>query len=91
MKAKLVNEMVYEHLSVEEFVSWFEELQEIWSDLPWYNLISSLENDEDSTDGELYDYFLSELGIKDTGLIEELLEKRQYFMNFEYAQHINAE
>ena len=90
MRAKLIKEMMYERLSIEEFVHWFETLQRSNPKLPWYNIVSALENDENSTDGEVYDYFKQELQIEDHHLIEELLEKREYFMNFEYSQHIDA-
>ncbi len=95
MRAKFVNElneMTYEKMSVEEFVTWYNNLVEENPTLPWYNIVSSLENDEDSTDGELYEYFIDELGVEDVDhVIEELLEKREYFMDFRYAQEIDAQ
>ena len=90
MRAKFVNEMSYERMSVEEFVNWYENLEAKYPNLPWYNIVSSLENDEDSTDGELYSYFISELGIENHALMNEVVSKREYFMNFEYAQHIDT-
>ena len=91
MKVKLINEMIYEKMSVEEFLNWFNNIQEEYAWLPWFNIIAVLENDENSTDGELYSYFKEELNIESIHLIEELLDKRNYFINFEYAQHIDTE
>jgi len=90
MRAKLVNEYAYQRMSVEDFVNWYENLEAKYPNIPWYNVVSSLENDENSTDGELYSYFISELGIEDHALANEILSRREYFMNFEYAQHIDA-
>jgi len=90
MRAKTINEMTYQRMSVEEFVNWYENLVQKHPNLHWYNILSSLENDENSTQGELYDYFISDLQIDDIPLIEDILEKREYFLDFTYAQHIDA-
>jgi hypothetical protein len=91
MKAKLVNESMYPRMTVDEFVAWYEDITTKNPSLPWYNIVSSLENDENSTDGDLYDYFMSQFGIEDHNILNQLLDKREYFMNFEYAQNIDAE
>lgn len=92
MRAKLVNEMTYEKMSVEQFVDWYNTITEQHPDFPWYTIVDTLVNDENSTDGDLYSYFTEELAIKNTDhIIEELLEKREYFMDFRYSQEIDAE
>ena len=91
MKAKTVNESMYQRMSIEEFVAWYENLVEQHPNLPWYNIVDSLVNDENSSDGELYSYLIEELHIEDKDhVIEELLEKREYFMDFRYSQEIDA-
>jgi hypothetical protein len=90
MKAKFINENMKPRMSEEEFEEWFNDISNYQPDLPWYNIVSSLENDENSTDGELYSYFIEDLKIENHELINELLDKREYFMDFQYAQHINV-
>jgi hypothetical protein len=46
MKAKLVEELMRQRMTVEEFVNWYENITKKYSNLPWYNMVAALENDE---------------------------------------------
>ena len=100
MKVKLVKESLDNRMSVEEFVDWFDNTLEAWYDTPDKELqfiLSVLMNNEESTDEELISYLLDEIGEFSKGnvvvprrFLEELVNKRDYFLDFTYAREIET-
>ena len=90
---KLVREKLYEEvgkrMSVEEFHDWFYTLYEDprYARINWPWVIDTLVNDENSEDAELEDYLSEEDGYNT--LVKELLDKRNYFLDFRYIQDLD--
>ena len=98
MKAKIVNEDIYDNsrMSETDFQNWFYDLiEDPKYDLIDYNewkwIIATLVNDEYSSDVELKEYFLDEYEeLKNNEeLLDELISKREYFLDFRYAKHLD--
>ena len=52
---KLVRESAEQRLTPEQFENWFNRIYNVqqWEDLPWKAMLSTLMNDEESTNEEL--------------------------------------
>lgn len=87
-KNKMVVENIGQRDSVEEFVAYVEDLKDEYPDEEFAFILSVIVNDENSSDDELRNYFL-ENEINPI-LIDKLLLKRNYFLDFTYSQHISA-
>lgn len=90
MRAKLVNESVNPRIPVEEFISWFDGIYNANPEVHWEWVLGALENDEDSSNDELKEYFMKEDDNMPEELIDELLAYRMYFLDFRYSQHIDV-
>ena len=74
--------------SLDEFINWLEKLFIEHEDEPWEGILGVLINDENSDNEELADYLETEIGA-DKMLVNQLIEKREYFLDFRYSQHIH--
>ena len=89
---KLVREKLYENLSdkmsPDQFTDWFYNLYEDpqYEDIDWPIVVDTLTNDEDSTNEEIKEYLSNKICPI---LLNKLLDKRRYFLDFRYSQHIN--
>ena len=83
MKAKLVNESL---IPKEEFLLWWNEIYTENPDEDWEWILSSLMNDEYSSDEELIDYLIDETEpgheSVDPVLAQELVDHREGFLNY---------
>jgi hypothetical protein len=82
MKAKTVRESSSEPRfePKEQFLEWLESAVDNYPDEDWTFVLSAMENDEASSDDEMFDHF-NENGV-DVSLIEELLYHRNGFLNY---------
>jgi hypothetical protein len=98
MKAKTVNEDIYSNsrMNISDFHNWFYDIIENpeydlidYDDWKW--IIATLVNDEYSSDEELKEYFLDEYeGFKNNEeLLDELISKREYFLDFRYVKDLD--
>jgi hypothetical protein len=72
--------------SKEEFLSFMEILTNEYPNEEWSFILSTLQNDEESSDLEIKDYLISN-GVDDI-LTDKLISKRQYFFNFDYTKDL---
>lgn len=92
MKAKLVKESIsndkaYPKMSVEEFIDYLSSIMSEYPDENYDMIFDRLVNDEYSDDDKLGAILFKD-GVPPL-LIGKLMEVREYFWDFRYAQHIN--
>ena len=91
MKAKLVKESLDNRMSVNEFILWFDNLLVEHSsveDDEFDFAISTMIHYKSATDQELRDYLMDENYESNWKFVEELIDKRDYFLDFKYVQEI---
>jgi len=96
MKAKLIRESLNDKMSINAFITWLMNVVNIHNvrmkELRF--ILSVLMNDEESTNEELLSYLNHEISELSKGtidhkeFIEELIDKRDYFLDFKYAQEL---
>lgn len=82
--------MAYPEMTVEQFVNWYNSLMMKYrpEDPSW--ILSTLVNDDVSSDEELVEYFLWEDPSLEEEFIVDLLSNREYFWDFNYVKNLHS-
>jgi len=97
MRAKTVNELYDQRrsqaygkkLTVDQFLGFLEGLYNEFPNEDWENIVNVMVNNENDSDEDLIDYLIAQVDMTDdSSLIGQLIDKRDYFQDFRYAQHI---